>query len=81
MNLTKNKNALYMHCLPADITDVSCKQGEVSQEVFEQYRIPTYIEARYKPFVIAAMILTTRFRDPGSMLLNKFRAADRRIYK
>ncbi|HQB83361.1 MAG TPA: knotted carbamoyltransferase YgeW, partial [Candidatus Rifleibacterium sp.] len=25
MKLTKNGKALYMHCLPADITDVSCK--------------------------------------------------------
>ena len=45
MNLTQDGKALYMHCLPADITDVSCKAGEVSAEVFEQYRIPTYHEA------------------------------------
>ena len=31
---TKKGNALYMHCLPADITDVSCRQGEVSAAVF-----------------------------------------------
>ena len=30
MNTTKNGKALYMHCLPADITDVSCKEGEVA---------------------------------------------------
>ncbi|HRY56260.1 MAG TPA: knotted carbamoyltransferase YgeW, partial [Spirochaetia bacterium] len=30
MRLTKNGEALYMHCLPADITDVSCKAGEVA---------------------------------------------------
>lgn len=81
MDLTKDKSALYMHCLPADITDISCEKGEVSKEVFEQYRIPTYIEARYKPFIIAAMILTTRFRDPGSMLFNKYKDAARRIIK
>ena len=27
MKLTKNGEALYMHCLPADISGVSCKQG------------------------------------------------------
>ena len=56
MNLTKGGKALYMHCLPADITDVSCKAGEVSADVFEQYRIPTYQEAAYKPFVISALM-------------------------
>lgn len=68
MNLTRDKSALYMHCLPADITDVSCKAGEVSAEVFEQYRIPTYHEASYKPFVISALMFLTRLRDPSAKL-------------
>ena len=63
MKLTKNGEALYMHCLPADITDISCKAGEVSANVFEKYRIPTYKEAGYKPFVIASMMLTNRMKD------------------
>lgn len=63
MKLTKNGEALYMHCLPADITDVSCKAGEVSASVFEKYRIPTYKEAGYKPYIIAAMMLTNRMED------------------
>jgi len=70
INLTKDKNALYMHCLPADITSISCKEGEVQKEVFERYRIPTYIEASYKPYIIASMILNNRFEQPA-MLLNK----------
>lgn len=68
MNLTKDKAALYMHCLPADITDLSCKEGEVSAEVFEQYRIPTYIEAGFKPYIIAAMMMTNRFHDVADLL-------------
>lgn len=68
MNLTRNGSALYMHCLPADITDVSCKAGEVSAEVFEQYRIATYREASYKPFVISALMFLTRLRDPAAKL-------------
>jgi knotted carbamoyltransferase YgeW len=68
MNLTAGGKALYMHCLPADITDVSCKAGEVSAEVFEQYRIPTYHEASYKPFVISALMFLTRMQDPGAKL-------------
>lgn len=68
MKLTKNGEALYMHCLPADITGVSCKAGEVTADVFEKYRIETYKEAGYKPFVIAAMILLTRFKDAHGLL-------------
>ena len=52
-----------MHCLPADISGVSCGQGEVSKSVFEKYRLDTYREAGYKPFVIAAMIVMTRIKN------------------
>ena len=68
MKLTKGGKALYMHCLPADISGVSCKQGEVEAGVFERYRIPTYKEASCKPYIIAAMMLTSRFKDPASVL-------------
>jgi knotted carbamoyltransferase YgeW len=68
MRLTKDGRALYMHCLPADVTEVSCKAGEVSAAVFERYRLDTYREAGHKPFVIAAMILATRFADPAGVL-------------
>ena len=68
MKLTKNKNALYMHCLPADISGVSCKQGEVSANAFERYRIKTYQEAGFKPYIIAAMMFTNRFSDPAEVL-------------
>lgn len=74
MKLTKNGEALYMHCLPADISGVSCKEGEVSADVFEKYRIQTYIEAGYKPYIIAAMMFANKFQDPKKVLnglLNK----------
>ena len=57
-----------MHCLPADITGVSCKEGEVAASVFERYRLATYREASHKPFVIAAMILLARFEKPGQII-------------
>lgn len=66
MDLTREGRALYLHCLPADITDVSCAHGEVSREVFEEARLDTYREASYKPFVIAALIFLARLRDPVS---------------
>ena len=57
-----------MHCLPADITGVSCKEGEVSADVFERYRLDTYREASHKPFAIAAMIFLARFENPAKVL-------------
>lgn len=63
MKLTKDGKALYMHCLPADISGVSCAEGEVEKTVFEKYRIQTYIEAGYKPYIISSMILTSLFKN------------------
>ena len=68
MAATRNGNATYMHCLPADVSGVSCVAGEVSRNVFERARMGTYREASYKPFVIAAILLCTRFADPGAVL-------------
>lgn len=68
MKLTKEAKALYMHCLPADISGVSCAQGEVQDSVFERYRLETYHEAGFKPYVIAAMMLSNRFKDPVKLL-------------
>ena len=75
MKLTKNGRALYMHCLPADVTGVSCPSGEVSQSVFERARLDTYRQAGHKPFVIAAMILATRLREPAAALEQCLEAA------
>ncbi len=68
MKLTREGNALYEHCLPADISGVSCEQGEVAGSVFERYRLHTYQEAGYKPFVIAAMIFTSKVRELAAKL-------------
>ena len=80
MKLTKDSEALYMHCLPADISSISCDQGEVSAEVFEKYRTDTYVEAGYKPFIIAAMILANRFENPVETLEYLMRRNDKRIH-
>lgn len=68
MKTTRDGSALYLHCLPADVSGVSCAAGEVSESVFEQHRLDTYREASHKPFVIAAMILLTRFAEPAEVL-------------
>jgi len=63
MKLTKNGKALYLHCLPADITGVSCKEGEVAASVFDRYRTPLYKQAGYKPYIIAAMIFLSKVKN------------------
>ncbi|MCD4722925.1 MAG: knotted carbamoyltransferase YgeW [Desulfobacula sp.] len=80
MDLTRDKSALYMHCLPADITDVSCKQGEVAASVFERYRNPLYVEASYKPYAIAAMIFMAKFSNPAEKLMELLKRDRSRIY-
>lgn len=68
MKTTKDGKALYLHCLPADITGLSCEEGEVDESVFDRYRNPLYKEASYKPYVIAAMIFLSKFEDPQAIL-------------
>ncbi len=68
MSMTRDGQALYMHCLPADISGISCEAGEVSADVFERHRLTTCREASHKPFVIAAMMLLTRFEKPVELL-------------
>lgn len=79
MALTKDKSALYLHCLPADVTGVSCAQGEVAASVFDRYRDPLYVEASYKPYVIAAMMLLAKFDDPADTLNRVLSRAQNRI--
>ncbi len=68
MSLTKDGKALYLHCLPADISGVSCVEGEVDGSVFDRYRTPLYKEASFKPYIIAAMIFLAKFADPAALL-------------
>lgn len=68
MKTTKDGKALYLHCLPADITDLSCESGEVDASVFDRYRTPLYKEASFKPYIIAAMIMLSKFDDPAEVL-------------
>ena len=73
-----NEN-LYARCLPADITGVSCKEGEVEASVFDRYRVPMYKEASYKPYIIAAMILLARKSNPADTLAHLLHAAKPRV--
>ena len=78
MSLTKDGKALYMHCLPADITGLSCKEGEVDNSVFDRYIVPLYKEASYKPYIIAAMIFLAKVKNPVDALMDLERKGDKR---
>ena len=69
MKLTKDGKALYLHCLPADITGLSCAEGEVDNSVFDRYIVPLYKQASYKPYIIAAMIFLAQVKDPVRALM------------
>jgi ornithine carbamoyltransferase len=79
MQTTRGGKALYMHCLPADITGISCRQGEVASSVFDRYRAPLYKEASYKPYVIAAMIFLSKVKDPAEKMRELLERAQRRV--
>lgn len=68
MKTTHDGKALYLHCLPADISGVSCDEGEVDASVFDRYRTPLYKQASFKPYVIAAMIFLSKFKNPSKLL-------------
>ena len=68
MTRTRGGEALYLHCLPADISGVSCKEGEVAATVFDRYRAPLYKQASFKPYIIAAMIFLAKVQNPVSVL-------------
>jgi knotted carbamoyltransferase YgeW len=79
VNLTKGGKALYMHPLPADISGLSCKNGEVANNIFDRYRIETYKEASWKPYAIAAMILASKFENPSQLLAKMVENNNKRI--
>ena len=80
MAKTKDGKALYLHCLPADISGLSCKEGEVDNSVFDRYLVPLYKEASYKPYIIAAMIMLAKVKDPVAALMDMENGGKRKEY-
>jgi ornithine carbamoyltransferase len=80
MAATRGGKALYLHCLPADITDVSCKEGEVAASVFDRYRVPLYKQASHKPYIIAAMILLAKVKYPQRLFADLAARATPRFF-
>ena len=54
---------------PADITGLSCPEGEVDNSVFDRYIVPLYKQASYKPYIIAAMMFLAQVKAPVRALM------------
>jgi knotted carbamoyltransferase YgeW len=62
MDLTKGGDALYMHCLPADIG------AEVSVGVMNQHKVDVAREANWKVYVVMALIAAAKIENlPGAL--------------
>ncbi len=62
MGLTANGEALYMHCLPADIGD------EVTPGVMAAATVDVAREAQWKMYVIMALLATAKVPDLAGAL-------------
>jgi knotted carbamoyltransferase YgeW len=62
MSLTRGSNALYMHCLPADIGT------EVSPGVMARHAVDVAREANWKVYVVMAALATARVPDLSTRL-------------
>ncbi len=56
------------------------KDGEVEASVFDRYRNPLYKEASYKPYIIAAMIMMSKVKDPVAALMALDQGGKRKIF-
>lgn len=64
MEKTKDGNALLLHDLPADVTDINCIRGEMTAQVYNANIDSLLKEAGLRPYVIAAMIIFAKSEDP-----------------
>lgn len=52
----------------------------MDNSVFDRYLVPLYKQASYKPYVIAAMILMSKVKDPVSALMAMDAAGKRKLF-
>ena len=70
-------------CLVREIYEeagISCEKGEVEASVFDRYRVLQYTQAGYKPYIIAAMILLSKFKLPAEKLSELLKQGQSRIH-
>ena len=79
MEKTANgQDTIFMHPLPADISGLSCPEGEVDNSVFDRYLVPLYKQASYKPYIIAAMMFLAQVKDPVRALMEMDKSGEER---
>ncbi|MFP5488241.1 MAG: knotted carbamoyltransferase YgeW [Acidimicrobiia bacterium] len=71
MSLTAGGDALYLHCLPADIG------AEVSPGVMERHRVDVAREANWKVYVVMALLATAKVRELAAVLARTDGGVDR----
>jgi knotted carbamoyltransferase YgeW len=64
MGLTRGSDALYMHCLPADIG------AEVSPGVMARHTVNVAREANWKVYVVMAALATAKVKDLAARLVH-----------
>jgi ornithine carbamoyltransferase len=68
-----------MHCLPADISGVSCAERRGAGQRCLSATASTYKEAGWKPYIIAAMIMARKYAKPAQVLAQLLSEAQPRV--
>ena len=80
MEKTKEGKALLIHDLPADVTDISCIRGEMTAQVYNANLVSLLAQAGMRPYVIAAMIILAKSRDPKAAFKTFAERATKRYF-
>ena len=52
----------------------------MDNSVFDRYLVPLYKEASYKPYIIAAMIMMSKVKDPVAALMAMDQGGKRKMF-
>ena len=80
MEKTKDRKALLLHDLPADVTDISCIRGEMTAQVYSANLVSLLAQAGMRPYVIAAMIILAKSKDPKAAFKTFAERATKRYF-
>ncbi len=63
-----SSDTVLMHCLPAQVTDVTCVRGEMTAQVYNANLSTLSAQAANRAFTFAAMALLSCSKDPEAVL-------------
>ena len=52
----------------------------MDRSVFDRYLVPLYKQASFKPYIIAAMILMSKVKDPVNTLMSLDAGGKRKLF-